>query len=93
MLRDWYYGADNAPSHDQEFKSALSLLATRNNSCRSASRDSALETGMAPYPLIRAGRVSSKASHIWDASEAKTRRRSFLEGWRSYFGTKEAMSV
>ncbi len=67
-------------SRDQEFRSTLSLLATSNNSCKSASSDSALETGMAPYPRIRAGRVSSKATHICDTSDARMRRRSFFEG-------------
>ncbi len=71
-------GAASQP--DQEFRSALSLLATRNNSCKSVSSNSALGGAMAPYPRIRAGRVSSKASHIWDASDAKTRRRSLFEG-------------
>jgi hypothetical protein len=67
-------------SRDQEFRSALSLWATSNNSCKSASSDWALEIGIAPYPRIRAGRLSSKATHIWETSAAKMRRRFFFEG-------------
>jgi hypothetical protein len=58
----------------------MSLCARSNISCKSASSNPALEIGIAPYPRIRAGRLSSKATQICDMSDAKMRRRFFFEG-------------
>ncbi len=65
---------------DQELRIELSLSVICSISCKSVSSGSALEIGIAPYPRIRAGRLSSKATHIWDTSDAKIRRRFFFEG-------------
>src|SRR5437773_2118442 len=54
----------------QGLKSARSLLAMRNISCKSASIDSALDADIAPYPRIRAGRQSSNVTYIWVTYDA-----------------------
>src|SRR5262249_39269502 len=91
-LRYWIHIAANASSYrSQELRNPRSELAMRSISCRSASTDSAVDAAIAPYPRIRSGRESSKVTHIWDASDAKMRRRFFFEGLRWYLCTRRAL--